>query len=130
MKKTHGLSGTSEYLAWYDMMRRCYKPDRPDYKYYGARGISVCERWHLFENFYADMGKSNGLTLDRIDVNGNYEPSNCKWSTMSEQQKNRRSWIGDYCKYGHPYSINSQGAKACKACNREAVKRYQERKSA
>ena len=130
MKKTHGMAGTPEYFAWYDMMRRCYKEYRTDYKYYGGRGIQVCSRWHSFENFYADMGNAEGLTLDRIDVNGNYEPSNCKWSTMSEQVKNRRSWIGEFCKYGHTYSINSQGAKACKTCNREAVKRYQERKTA
>jgi hypothetical protein len=124
------MSGTPEYYAWYDMMRRCYKPERADYKYYGGRGVSVCERWHFFKNFYSDMGKSNGLTLDRIDVNGNYEPSNCKWSTMSEQVKNRRPWVQDECKKGHPYSLNSRGYKCCKECNKEAVRRYQERKKA
>lgn len=130
MKKTHGMSQTPEYRAWYDMMRRCYKPDRADYKYYGGRGVLVCERWYLFENFYADMGDANGLTLDRIDVNGNYEPSNCKWSTMSEQVKNRRSWVGDNCKQGHQYKLNANGHKYCQECNRIAVRAYKERKAA
>ena len=130
MKIKQGISKRAEYFSWYDMMRRCYKADRPDYKYYGGRGIKVCEEWHSFENFYADMGNANGLTLDRIDVNGDYEPSNCKWSTMSEQVKNRRSWVGELCKRGHQYKVDVKGHKRCQECNRIAVKAYQERKSA
>lgn len=81
------------------MNRRCYNSDRKDYKHYGGRGIEVCNEWHYenpkgFENFINDMEISyiEGLELDRIDNNGNYEPSNCKWSTRSEQVVNRRDF--------------------------------------
>ena len=77
------------YKSWESMKARCYNPNSKGYIRYGGRGISVCDRWMSFENFYADMGdRPENTTLDRIDNNGNYEPSNCKWSTPKEQQDN------------------------------------------
>jgi hypothetical protein len=99
---THGGSGHRLFQRWFDMNRRCYSKKRKDYKHYGGRGIQVCDEWHYenpngFENFVNDMEESyvEGLELDRIDNDGNYEPSNCKWSTRSEQIINSRSanWL-------------------------------------
>lgn len=83
---------TQEYLAWQSMKTRCNNKKSTAYKDYGGRGITVCERWMLFDNFIADMGKKPdpSLTLDRKENSGNYEPGNCKWATRSEQAYNRR----------------------------------------
>lgn len=89
----HGGAYTLEYNSWLNMKQRCLNKDSQDYHYYGARGITVCDRWkNSFQNFIDDMGKrpNKKLTLDRINNDGNYEPSNCKWSTRSEQTFNQR----------------------------------------
>src|SRR6266542_3338956 len=79
------------YSAWWSMVDRCTNLANHAYPDYGSRGITVCERWLSFENFLADMGeRPEGLTLDRVDNEGNYELSNCKWVTRSEQQRNTR----------------------------------------
>lgn len=89
--KTHGMSKTKINIVWYNMMHRCYRPINAHYKNYGGRGISVCKRWHSFENFYQDLGDvPKGLTLDRIDNDGNYELTNVRWATMSQQIANQR----------------------------------------
>lgn len=78
------------YVAWCSMKSRCNSRANNRYQNYGGRGIKVCDRWEKFENFLADMGvKPSGLSLDRINVNGNYEPSNCRWATMREQMQNQ-----------------------------------------
>lgn len=89
----HGMSKTRIYITWCSMMSRCYNPRTSSYKNYGGRGIEVCERWHNFVNFYADMGDrpSPQHSLERIDNDGDYEPSNCKWATKEEQNNNTRN---------------------------------------
>lgn len=88
---THGRSGTSEYNTWCTMIQRCTNPANRQYKDYGGRGITICERWMKFENFLADMGlRPVGLSLDRINNDGNYGPGNCRWTTRLQQSRNRR----------------------------------------
>jgi len=81
------------YGVWSAMKVRCYNKKMHAYDRYGGRGIKVCDRWHQFENFLADMGPTyrNGLTLDREDNDGDYEPSNCYWATMAQQNRNQSS---------------------------------------
>lgn len=98
---THGntknRNKTSEYSAWEGMRRRCLIKNRKDYRHYGGRGIKICKRWDKFENFIKDMGpRPTGTSLDRIDNNGNYEPSNCRWATKIEQMSNTRKTIKIY----------------------------------
>ena len=88
----HNMARTSIYNCWCDMKSRCLNKNNKEYKNYGGRGIKVCDSWLKFENFYKDMGvKPNGLTIDRINNNGNYELSNCRWATKKEQGNNKRT---------------------------------------
>lgn len=88
---THGYSESPTYVCWSNMHARCSNPKRKEYKNYGGRGISVCERWASFESFVADMGdKPPRLSIDRINNDGNYEPSNCRWATAKQQRANQR----------------------------------------
>jgi len=90
----HGLRQTPTYNTWYSMLERCRNPKNASWKNYGARGIRVCERWQVLANFVADMGmRPDGMTLDRKDANGNYEPSNCRWADSLTQQRTKRSVV-------------------------------------
>lgn len=88
----HGMTGLPTFKSWESMKQRCLNPNAPDYAAYGGRGIQVCERWvNSFDTFLADIGnRPAGTTLDRIDPNGNYEPSNCRWADHKTQNSNKR----------------------------------------
>lgn len=95
LTRTHGESSrnrTVEYCAWAGMLGRCRNPRNAKWEHYGGRGIAVCERWQSYENFLADMGRkpSPQHSLDRIDVDGDYTPENCRWATATEQRCNQR----------------------------------------
>lgn len=121
--KTHGMTGSPEYAAWKAMKYRCYDQNNIGYKYYGARGIIVCDRWLKFVNFYNDMGPrpSNWHSLDRIDNDGNYEPNNCRWATDKQQAYNKRHVNKTHCLRGHVfegdnYYIRADGYRTCAIC--------------
>jgi hypothetical protein len=90
---SHGKTGHPAYHVGESMRQRCANPRRSQWADYGGRGITVCDRWQTFEAFWEDMGATwaHGLSLDRIDVNGDYEPSNCRWVTQKEQCRNKRN---------------------------------------
>ena len=107
-KTIHGMSHTRLYRIWNAMKQRCENPKTISYKYYGEKGITVCEEWrNSFLSFYVwamAHGYANNLTLDRKDSNGNYEPSNCRWATNKEQQ-NHTSYTRLYSYNGETLSI-------------------------
>lgn len=108
---THLMSKTAEYRAWDSMKARCSQPKRDDYNRYGGRGIKVCDRWlNSFENFIEDMGikPEKSYSLDRINNDGNYEPGNCRWATILEQNRNKTY-----------YQQGQRTTLICQACKKE-----------
>jgi len=97
---THNAKPSLTWRSWSSMLQRCENPNHKFFRNYGGRGITVCERWHTFENFLADMSERPvGLTLDRYpDKNGNYEPGNCRWATRQQQAKNKRPMTPEHCR--------------------------------
>lgn len=92
--KFHGDCNTRLYYIWQDMLNRCRNKNNHNYHNYGGRGIEVCDEWKSYINFKEwaiSNGYENNLTLDRVNTNGNYCPENCKWSTIQEQENNRRN---------------------------------------
>jgi len=128
MNFKHGMTYTPTYQSWANMKKRCLNPNSPDYPLYGGRGVSVHPPWLDFRNFLADMGECPpGLTLDRIDPYGNYEPGNCRWATYQEQRVNQREKT--HCKYGHPFTlantyIEPNGHRQCRICKRERLREH------
>lgn len=123
----HGMAHTKIYNIWADMVARCRRPTHAHYADYGGRGITVCDRWLDFSNFYADMGdRPKGRSIDRINNDGGYSPENCRWATASEQRSNRRQARFESCPNGHKYTpentaISAVGHQQCVICT-EATK--------
>ncbi len=131
--ETHGMHGTPEYRSWQGAKQRCLNPSDDHYANYGGRGIQICERWRdSFLSFYEDMGPRPSIlhSIDRIDVNGNYEPSNCRWATASEQQRNKRpvEIRQTHCKRGHDLSVvgtyksGIRNGRTCAQCAKDRAR--------
>jgi hypothetical protein len=102
----HGLSHTSTWWSWMKMKERCTKSTDKRWNGYGGRGITYCERWEQFSNFLADMGiKPEGMSLDRIDNDGDYEPGNCRWTDIHTQNNNRRNNLEPFTYNGETHTL-------------------------
>lgn len=111
-RKEHGLHKTGAYSSWSAMMKRCYAPRSWGYSNYGGRGIAVCSRWHDVRKFVEDMGeRPEGMSLDRINSDGNYDPGNVRWATRITQSNNRRN-VARYSVNGELLSVGEMAARS------------------
>jgi hypothetical protein len=107
MIRTHGMSRSVTYKSWQSMWSRCTNTASLNYRRYGAVGVTVCDRWDSFENFLEDMGERQpGMSLDRLDTFGNYEPNNCRWATRAQQDANTRRSLRFLTIDDEPISVN------------------------
>ena len=129
---TRGRKESKTHKSWSGMMERCYNASHKRFKDWGGRGIIVCERWHTFENFLADMGEApEGKSIDRTNNEGNYELANCKWSTPKEQGQNKRSYGKNHLKQcvicGSDFMAVMPRAAVCSPeCRKEYNRRHSE----
>lgn len=131
------MVGTKIYYIWGDMVARCTRPTHARYADYGGRGITVCDRWRDFANFYADMGnRPEGRSLDRIDNSAGYSLDNCRWATAAEQVANRRPMRRRAtCAAGHPHTtentrVDKAGKRHCRTCERQWARDGRARRAA
>lgn len=120
---SHGRSKTRLYSVWMQMRQRCYLKTAPNYKWYGGKGVKVCKRWRKFENFADDMGEPPpNHSLDRIDPEGNYEPSNCRWASSFVQSRNKSSNV--YVTIGDRRMILTDWARDLGVSSQEISRRF------
>lgn len=135
--RTHGQTGSSLFNRWQSMKRRCGSPRNKDYRRYGGRGITVCEEWRDSFETFRDWALSNGyrhdLTIDRIDNDSDYTPSNCQWITRLDNTRKKPIVRITHCKRGHEFTPNNTNLQSggrgnvirrCKSCSRERTRKY------
>jgi len=130
-RNKHGDAYSPLYKVWTGMKGRCANPNLPVYQWYGAKGVQVCEAWldwATFKSWAQSSGYREGLTIDRIDSTGNYEPENCEWVTRTENTRRRLGVTGETCTQGHPFDeVNTyyppSGGRQCRTCKRERKQR-------